>query len=198
MSTPVDNKVRKRAKQVPAAEMRDRIIAASRIKFSNAGYDEIGVRELAQAAGVDPAIVIRTCGSKQELFAAVADLTLGLEDAYDGPIEKFGYFLASHLVGKLDGDSGQQEADDFSLLMRSAASRTAGPILAEGLKTKFIEPLARLIGEPEAELRAALLTAVTLGFATMRVSLGSKILIDADRDQLAKRLGQVLQKCLEV
>lgn len=196
MSTTVDEKPKTRAKKVPSAEMRERIIASSRIQFSKMGYDEIGVRELALAAGVDPAIVIRTCGSKQELFAAVADRTLGMDTQYDGSLSDFGKFMAGHLLGKAEGDEGQQEIDDFSLLLRSAASRTAGPILAEGLDRKFIQPLARLIGEPDAEIRASLLTAVTLGFATMRVALGAKSLTTGDRNKLADRLGRILQECL--
>lgn len=177
--------------------MRERIIASSRIEFSKVGYDEIGVRELALAAGVDPAIVIRTCGSKQELFAAVAERTFGFDEGMEVPLEQFGTFLARHLVGKMDGEDGLQEEQDFNVLLRSAASHTAGPILAAGLQAKFVEPLARMIGGPEAEMKAALLTACTLGYATMRVALGSEILINGDRDRLADRLGRLLQECLK-
>jgi AcrR family transcriptional regulator len=176
--------------------MRERIIASSRIEFSKAGYDEIGIRELAQAAGVDPAIVIRTCGSKQELFAAVADRTFAFDEGFEVSLDEFGTFLARHLVGKMDGEDGLREEQDFNLLLRSAASHTAGPILAAGLQAKFVAPLARIIGGEDAEMKAALLTACTLGYATMRVALCSEVLNSGDREVLAERLGRVLQSCL--
>jgi hypothetical protein len=52
----------------------------------------------------------------------------------------------------------------------------AAPLLSEALHQKFIAPLARRFATSDGDVRAALITAQVLGFATLRFALGSEIL----------------------
>ncbi|HXS87353.1 MAG TPA: helix-turn-helix domain-containing protein, partial [Mycobacterium sp.] len=46
------------------------ILAAARRMFADAGYDKTSVRDVAAAAGVDPAMIRHYFGGKAELFRA--------------------------------------------------------------------------------------------------------------------------------
>ena len=56
------------------------ILAAARSRFGTDGYERTTLRAVAADVGVDPALVIRYFGSKQDLFAAAAEFTLDLPD----------------------------------------------------------------------------------------------------------------------
>src|ERR1700754_25235 len=63
-----------------AQETRADILAAARSRFGAEGYERTTLRTVAADVGVDPALVIRYFGSKQDLFAAAADFTIDLPD----------------------------------------------------------------------------------------------------------------------
>lgn len=194
MSTGVDH--RRARTRTPAPETRARILAVARVAFSRAGFDQVGVRELASAAGVDPAIVVRLFGSKEALFAAVAEDAFALEAPFEGPVAGLGLRVARHLCGP-KAEPAPDELDEFALLMHSATSPTAAPLLSAALHAGFVEPLAKHLGGKDAPMRAALLTACVLGFATLRVAIGSPPIDAAARARLIERLGAALQACVE-
>src|SRR5262245_32948255 len=59
-----------------AAATRAAILASARRAFARAGYDGVGVREIAQGAGVTAMLVNRYFGSKEQLFAEVIAQTM--------------------------------------------------------------------------------------------------------------------------
>ena len=64
-----------RARQRNAAMTRAAILSSARQAFARAGYDGVGVREIATGAGVTAMLVNRYFGSKEQLFAeVVADI----------------------------------------------------------------------------------------------------------------------------
>jgi AcrR family transcriptional regulator len=193
LSTNVDH--RRRARRAPrstASETRAKIARAARVAFSQAGFDQLGVREIAASAGVDPAVVMRLFGSKEALFAAVAEGAFALDAPFEGPAAGLGLRVAKHLTGT-KGETGPEEFDEFAFLMRSAASPTAAPLLSKALHAGFVAPLAKHLGGKDAPMRAALLTACVLGYATLRFALGSSALEEAARARLTERLGEALQ-----
>ncbi len=126
MSTSVDNSGR--APRLTAAESRARILAAARSAFTRAGYDTVGVREIAAAAGVDPAMVPRLFGSKEALFTEIAKGAFSLEPAFEGPIAGLGERVARHLLGPIS-KADPAVFDEFQFLLRSVGSPVAAPIL---------------------------------------------------------------------
>ena len=194
MSTGVDNG-RLRAPKKSLAEHRAQILPVARVLFCKSGFDQTGVREVAAAAAVDPAIVLRVFGSKEALFEAVTEDAFALEEAFQGPTEGMGLRVARLLTSKNDAAGSEDTFDEFRLLLRSAASPIAGPILSKALHAGFITPLAKRLGGREAALRASLLTACVLGFATLRVALGAEAL-ESGRSGVVQRFGAALQVCL--
>lgn len=59
------------ARRRNAAATREAILNSARHAFANAGYDRVGVREIARGAGVTAMLVNRYFGSKEQLFAEV-------------------------------------------------------------------------------------------------------------------------------
>lgn len=193
MSTTVDNGGRR--VRLSATESRARILAAARLAFTRAGYDTVGVREIAAAAGVDPAMVPRLFGSKEALFTIIANEAFELEPAFDGPLDGLGERVAGYLVQPL-AVTAPNEFDEFVFLLRSVGSPAAAPILSAALHAGFIEPLAGRFTGQQAQARAALVTSYILGFAVLRVGLGSAAVENADRKMLARLLGEAIQVCL--
>src|SRR6187399_3507962 len=58
-----------------AAATRRAILTSARKAFARAGYDGVGVREIAAGAGVTAMLVNRYFGSKEQLFAEVLAAT---------------------------------------------------------------------------------------------------------------------------
>src|SRR5690242_7071867 len=84
---------------------REDIAAAAARQFAELGYDRTTLRSVAQAAGVDAALVARFYGSKQQLFASVVrlpfDPSVVVGAVLSGPREDIGRRLAGFLVGVL-------------------------------------------------------------------------------------------------
>src|SRR4051794_21203388 len=80
---------------------RDDIIAAARESFAKHGYDRTSMRAVAAAADVDPALVRRFFGSKEDLLVAALAVTFGpddrLADAVGHDIDTIGDQLASYV-----------------------------------------------------------------------------------------------------
>jgi hypothetical protein len=62
-------------RSVPA---RRAILAAARARFAAEGYERTTVRAIAADADIDASMVMRYFGSKEDLFAAAADIDLRL------------------------------------------------------------------------------------------------------------------------
>jgi AcrR family transcriptional regulator len=61
------------ARAESAARTREKVLAAATRCFSEQDYDAVSLKEIAAAAGVGLQTVVRTAGSKEALFAEVAE-----------------------------------------------------------------------------------------------------------------------------
>jgi AcrR family transcriptional regulator len=67
-------------------DTRRRIIEAADRLFSTRGYEDVTVRDIAAAAGADPALVMRYFRSKNDLFVLVRQPDLQLPRPPGGPL----------------------------------------------------------------------------------------------------------------
>src|SRR5258708_16553132 len=65
-----------KARRRNAAATRKAILASARRAFARAGFDDVGVREIAMGAGVTAMRINRHFGSKERLFAEVQAETM--------------------------------------------------------------------------------------------------------------------------
>lgn len=157
---------KKRKESRPARDAvatRQRILDAARQHFLSAGFDQVGVREIARDAGVDPALVNRYFGGKEQLFA---EAVVG-----PGKIEWLEAATPENLAGLMvDGifdKDDQHGVEVLGALVRSASDPKAGAIVRRHIETSIIEPFAKLIGGGDADTRASLIVCLFAGITMM-------------------------------
>src|SRR5580692_8670688 len=94
------------------------ILSAARERFAAVGYEAATIRAIAADAGIDPSMVMRYFGSKDQLFAAVAEFDLRFPDFTAMDRAQVGRSLVSHFLDRWEGD------DALVILLRSSATNT--------------------------------------------------------------------------
>jgi AcrR family transcriptional regulator len=190
-------KPRKRAPR-DAQETRTRILEAARLRFCRHSYEQVGVRDIAADANIDAALVNRYFGTKEELFAEVAKGLFDAEEILEGAPSGLGEYLAHrvmyHTKGAKEAKGG---VNPFELLLRSAASPTASPIIASRLHEDFVLKLAAVIGGSQAATRAALIASYIIGFLTVRAALQSPAFLPVHADKVVALLGSAIQAAID-
>jgi AcrR family transcriptional regulator len=178
-----------------AKETRKRILEAAKARFCKDSYEQVGVREIAADANIDAALINRYFGTKEELFAEISKGVFSAGNFIEVSLDKLGEALARRLMY----GTGKAKAgvNPFELLLRSAASPTASPIIANRLHKDFVLPLATLIGGKEASTRAALIASYLIGFLTVRVALQSPAILPANANKVVSLLGSAIQAAID-
>jgi AcrR family transcriptional regulator len=178
-----------------AVATREAILQSALAAFSCHGYDGIGVREIAQAAGVTAVLVNRYFGSKEELFAAAVEVAFDNRWVLDGDFSTLAQRLTADLMTKTDKDA--EYTDGFFLLLRSAPNPRAAEILRDSITRHFERPLKSLLPGPMAGERAAMILAVVMGLSLFRKVIGSKALADASAASLSRDLKTIFQQLID-
>lgn len=173
-------------------ETKAAILRAAREHFAADGYDRATIRAIAATAGIDPSMVMRYFGSKQQLFATAADFDLQLPDLTGLPRDQVGHALAAHLVDRWG------EGDVLPILLRTAVTNEQA---AERMRAVFagqlIPLILKLTDDPaQAPVRAGLVATQALGFALCRHVLGLPPVLSLSREQAIEWLGPTLQRYL--
>lgn len=170
-----------------------RILLAAQKVFHEKGYDGATTREIAELAGVNLALINRYFGSKLGLLEKAVLPHLDLEPLLHGTPADVAQRLAELYV-----DTGPKEGfDAFVVLVRSIASREAGPLLAERLQNHALKPLMNMLEGPDKNAKATLI-ATQLAGLVLRFRIMSQLPIsDRDRNGLKKMLENSLRDLLE-
>jgi AcrR family transcriptional regulator len=178
-----------------AAATRDAILHSALAAFSRHGYDGIGVREIAQTAGVTGVLVNRYFGSKEELFSAAVELAFADNSLFTGD----GTLLAQRITARMKArtDRAAEPTDALLLLLRSAPNPRAADILRDSLARHFERPLKALLQGPRAGERAAMILALATGFQFYRKVIGTKALADASGAGLFDDLAAMFQSLID-
>jgi AcrR family transcriptional regulator len=143
MSTAVDISFGMKPKRRTAEDSKTAILAAARQLFAAKGYDRTTIRDIAAAAGCDPAMVIRYFTSKRDLFIEAVDLAL--ESFPDAPQGELGDLVAvaERLLDKWHADP------TFMGLLRSAGSdEEAAELMREFFERRVRKHQSRVFGLP--------------------------------------------------
>ncbi|MEM9726841.1 MAG: TetR family transcriptional regulator [Pseudomonadota bacterium] len=172
-----------------AGATREAILAAARRHFAAAGFDGVGVREIAAEAGVNAALVNRYFGSKEALFEAVVS-EISMEAFMGAPRDRFGEEIATLMATK---SKSADELDPTLLLVRSIASPAVGTKLRDAMERGFVAELAAWLGGEDAEQRAALILVEILGFDLLRRVAGLDAFSPAKVEPARRRLARTIQ-----
>ena len=140
---------------------RDVILDAARPLFAERGFNGTTIRDVAEAAGVSPALVMKLTGSKAELFQAAAPDSPGLAEAtrHDEPV---GYRMVRAVVERRDSDDY-----DFWAMAPFLIREAADPAVARArTNERVVARIAALIGDESAGLvRSQMVVTLLLGLA---------------------------------
>jgi AcrR family transcriptional regulator len=163
-----------------------RILAAAAELFVASGYERTTVRAIAQAAGVDGGLVMHYFGSKHELFERVTHGAGPLPDL-SGPPSQVAEQVLAQLADSLETEPAQSLAVLRSMLTHPEAANRLGE-----RTLRYRAQLAGAIPAPDADLRAALISAIVMGVAVDRHLLKTGGLDVATPDEIVSLLRPVL------
>ncbi|TFV44179.1 TetR/AcrR family transcriptional regulator [Blastococcus sp. TF02A-35] len=198
MST-TDQPRRRTGRRPGSPETRDAVLAAARAAFAERGFDGATIRQIATAAGVDPALVHHYFGSKDQLFLAAveapadpAELLPALLAA--GP-DHVGEGVVRTLLGVWDGPA---QAAGLALVRSAVGNEWTARLLREFLVTQV---LRRVLGTldlspREAEVRGGLAASQLIGLVVGRYVLRIEPLASADAEELVAAIGPSVQRYL--
>jgi AcrR family transcriptional regulator len=179
-----------------AASTRAAILESARSCFTNNGYEQVGVREIAQKAGVTAALINRYFGSKEALFGEVLDYRpegmpsadLTFRDILSDRAH-VGEALARRVLSRKDDRS---RYDPMLVILRSVGQPAAETVLRERFAT-WLAPLTAALGGGDAAIIAEMIVATLAGFDLLRNVIKSSALAAVQEEKLVKLLGAALQ-----
>ncbi|MFC4536265.1 TetR/AcrR family transcriptional regulator [Sphaerisporangium dianthi] len=162
-----------------------RILSAARALFAERGFERTTIRAVAEAAGVDPALVMQHFGSKQELFSHAVQASPASEDGQGaGP-------LIDRLLEALGLKLGGLPPASLAM-MRSMLTHPEAAASARARLGTQIDQIAEALPGDDARLRAALATSVMLGVTISHHLLDLEPLREAPRDEIER----LMRPCL--
>lgn len=168
------------------------ILAAARERFAADGYARATIRAIAAQAGIDPSMVMRYYGSKENLLAAAADFGLELPDVSRVPPAVWSEGLIRHLLDTCERN------DTMIALLRLAATQETAAERARWIIAHHIEPLIATI-EPDPALvsrRAGLLATQMMGLALTRYVLRLPAVVAMTPDEIVAWLSPAVRHYL--
>jgi AcrR family transcriptional regulator len=174
------------------------ILAAAVECFAANGYDATSVRHIAAVAGVDPALVRRFFGGKEQLFAEMATALIVPDRAVaavtEGAAEAAGERLLRYFLSLL-GDV-TRPGPLLGLIRSAVTSEHAAGLLRRLLAEQVLGEIAASLRSETAELGAALAASQLVGLAIARYAVRLDALAAADPDDLVRWIAPVIQSYL--
>jgi AcrR family transcriptional regulator len=170
------------------------ILEAARLLFAERGYDAATVRDVAGAAGVDPALVIRYFGNKEALFAQAADFRLDLPDLRTVEPDRVGEALVRHFLLLWEGP---RSSGGLAILLRSATSNEmSAQKMREIFAAQVLPALSRLGSRKGAARRAGLVASQVIGLAMTRYVLKLPAVAAIPAEELVRIVAPTIQRYL--
>jgi AcrR family transcriptional regulator len=165
------------------------ILDAAQTLFAQHGHDRTTVRDIAAKASIDPALVIRYFGSKDELFVRAAAFDLRMPDLSKVKRSQIGDTLIRRFLELGEGFTG------MTVLLRSAASNDyAASRVRELFAAQVLPAFARVGSRADAAERAGLVASQLLGLALCRYILKIPPVAEMSAQEIVKHIGPTIQR----
>jgi AcrR family transcriptional regulator len=169
-----------------AAASRQALLEAAAVLFDERGYDAATVRDIAERAGVDAALIARYFGSKEGLYIAAVS-------QQGRPV------LPTDMHALLEALLVRSQAQGTGPVMRAMVGPSLSDAMREQIETVMSErvtgPLTRELeaaGIPDAALRAELLFGLSIGILLARESRILPALAGASLEEILEVLSPLL------
>jgi AcrR family transcriptional regulator len=171
---------------------RDAIAQSAADLFRTKGYAGTSIRDIASAAGVDPALVMRHYESKDKLFVRVIGFDEHFAPQLDGPLETLGERLAEYLIDP----RGEEMRATFAALVLASDHEAIRLDLERIMRGLLVERLSGRMTGRDAELRAWLVSAQLVGLIYSWDRLDGRLDSAAARKRVAKVYGAAIQQLI--
>lgn len=183
-----------KSKETKSDRTRSAILGAAREIFAKQGYDRTTIRDIAAAASIDPAMVIRYFHSKEELFGRIADFDLRLPDPAAIGQDRIGEALVTHFLNIWEGENA---VPGLVVMIRSAASNEFAAQKVHEVFSGQVLPLLTSIGDPQdAQNRAGLVASQLIGLAFGRYVIRFAPVVGLSRERIIRDIGATIQTYL--
>jgi AcrR family transcriptional regulator len=174
-----------------ASKTKALILTAAQQAFSELGYSQAGIREIAAIAGISSPLLLRYFGSKAGLFEAALTEATRLEIIFEHGRDGFGEHLTRLL---LDVDLDIKAP---AMVALSTGDADAREIATRVTEKHVVAPLAQWLGPPEAHARAVQITMICMGFVMYTRQLPLTPASKGADKKLAKWLARTLQTIVD-
>ena len=175
-------------------DTRSVIVATARRLFAATGYDKTSIRDIASAAGVDPALIRHYFGKKAELFRE----TMGWPFE---PAQLAGYVsgggpdeIGARLTRTFFAMWEQPEtrAPLLAILRGATTHEESATLVRQFIAGQLYPQIAGPLAQPDATLRTDLAMAQLVGVALLRYILKVEPIASEPADDLIARLTPVI------
>ena len=169
-------------------------MATARRLFADSGYDKTSVRDIAAAAGVDPALIRNYFGSKAELFRSTMGwpfdpAEIGARIA-DGDRGEIGARLTRVFFAAWEQPDSR--APLLAILRGAATHDESAALVGQFIQGQLYPEMAKLLTGSATELRIDLAMAQLLGIAYLRHVLQVEPIASAPVDELIARVTPIV------
>lgn len=175
-------------KSLRSQPTRDRILAEARRLFAELGYERTTIRAVGAAAEVNPSMVLRYYGSKEDLFATAANIDFRMLDLVVVPLAQRGEALVKHVMERWEA------GDELPALLRAAATHQAAQSrLALVIQQQAAPAIMRVLPEDRKQARLAMIIIQIAGLVLSRYVLEHSPVATLDRAELIQMVGAAAQ-----
>jgi AcrR family transcriptional regulator len=186
--SPLGDKATATRRPHDAEASRRALLEAAQEVFESVGYDRATTREIGERAGVDPALIARYFDSKEGLF--IAAIAAGSAEA-DG-VDFAPRALVAFLLERWDERGHSPISRALASPSLSAGAREQiSAVVSDRVLIGLVEEL-RGRGAADAELRAELLVALSVGVAVTRANGTLETLAATPREDVLATLAPLL------
>lgn len=180
------------SKPLRSQPTRDRILAEARRLFAEQGYERTTIRAIGAAAEVNPSMVVRYYGTKEDLFATAATIDFRMPDLAAAPLEQRGEALVRHVLDRWEA------GDELPALLRAAATHDAAQRrLSEVIQQQAAPAIMRVLPEDGRQARLAMIVMQIAGLVLSRYVLEHSPVAMLDRAELISMVGAAVQRQLQ-
>jgi AcrR family transcriptional regulator len=164
------------------------ILTAARERFAESGYEAATIRAIAADANIDPSMVMRYFGNKDQLFAAAAEFDLRFPDLSEVSPDELGRALVTHFLTRWEED------DALVVLLRSSTTNAEAALRMKDIFAAQLMPAIVKFVPDDAPRRAGLIATQVLGMALCRFVLRLPPVVAMSSEELVEWLGPTLQR----
>lgn len=176
-------------------DTRGQILKAAREVFADRGYEAATMREIAETAGVNPALLQHYFGGKEQLFTAAVELPFEprevVEKIAQAPEGAQGERMARVFFGIWEDPV--RRAPILALLRSAMAHESASLLMRQFAKRVMVSRVAPSLAGPDAEVRAEAAISHLIGVAFARYVLKIEPLASIPVDDLVALVAPSIQ-----